>query len=191
MAYVYIVECSDGTYYTGWTLDTATRLQAHNAGIGARYTRGRRPVRLVHLEKQANSNTARKREYAIKKMTRSQKEALIKEKGEKNMFVKDANKQAISVVTGVKRKTLAVGQKGLMEKFYLDAGSTLPKHQHPHEQIGYLVSGALILHIGNESGTMRPGDSWAVAGGVEHWAEVLESAEAIEVFVPVREDYLD
>lgn len=191
MAFVYIVECTDGTYYTGWTVDMAARLQAHNGGTGARYTRGRGPVRLVYLEEQSDSNSARKREYAIKKMTRSQKDALIKEKGEKDVFVLDAKKQANQVVPGVRRKTLAVGQKGLMSKFYLDAGSTLPKHQHPHEQIGYLVSGALVLHVGMESCKMMPGDSWAVPGGVEHWAEVLETAEAIEVFVPVREDYLD
>ena len=107
------------------------------------------------------------------------------------MFIKDASKSSISVVAGVRRKTLAFGEKGLMSKFYLEKGSTLPKHQHPHEQIGYLVSGELILHIGAESENLKPGDSWAVPGGAEHWAEVVETAEAIEVFVPVREDYLD
>ncbi len=106
------------------------------------------------------------------------------------MFVKDATKPLLSVVAGVERKTLAVGENTLMSKFVLEKGSELPLHKHPHEQIGYLVSGKIILTIGADSCSLDPGDSWAVPGGVEHKAEVLERAEAIEVFYPVRQDYL-
>lgn len=106
------------------------------------------------------------------------------------MFVKDSAKQLLDVVTGVKRKTLAVGENTLMSKFVLEAGSELPLHKHPHEQIGYLVSGRIILTIGEESCDLQAGDSWAVPGGIEHKAQVIESAEAIEVFFPVRQDYL-
>lgn len=75
--YCYIVECADGTYYTGWTTDPARREKQHNAGQGARYTRMKRPVRLVYTEEQPDKSTALKRERAIKAMTRGQKQRLV------------------------------------------------------------------------------------------------------------------
>lgn len=74
---VYILRCCDGTFYTGWTNDIRHRLSAHNSGTGAKYTRGRRPVTLVYLERLPDKSSALKREAAIKKMTRSQKISLI------------------------------------------------------------------------------------------------------------------
>ena len=76
-AFVYMVECSDGTYYTGWTNDVAARVAAHNAGIGARYTRGRGPVRLVYRESCPDKPAAQRREWEIKQMNRAQKQRLI------------------------------------------------------------------------------------------------------------------
>lgn len=76
-AYVYMVQCADGTYYTGWTHDWQARLAAHNAGTGARYTRGRGPVRLVYLEETGDKPAAQRREWALKKLTRAQKERLV------------------------------------------------------------------------------------------------------------------
>lgn len=75
--YCYILECSDGTYYTGWTTDPARRVHQHNAGRGARYTRARRPVRLVYVEELPDQRAAMKRERAIKALPRSQKEKLF------------------------------------------------------------------------------------------------------------------
>jgi len=75
--YCYIVECADGSYYTGWTTNPEQRIRAHNAGRGARYTRSRRPVRLVLLEPQADRVSAMKREHAIKSMTRARKTKII------------------------------------------------------------------------------------------------------------------
>jgi putative endonuclease len=78
MAYFcYMIECADGTYYTGWTSDPEQRVREHNRGKGAKYTRGRGPVRLVYLEEQPDKGTALKRERAIKALTRTQKEKLI------------------------------------------------------------------------------------------------------------------
>ena len=74
---IYMVECADGTYYTGWINDLENRLAAHNAGTGARYTRGRGPVRLVYKEECENKQSAQRREWAIKKLTRAQKEQLV------------------------------------------------------------------------------------------------------------------
>lgn len=75
--YCYIVECADGTYYTGWTVDPKKRVAVHNKGRGARYTRMRLPVRLVYVEEQPDRLTAMKREHAIKKMTRAGKKRLF------------------------------------------------------------------------------------------------------------------
>ena len=75
--YCYIVECADGTYYTGWAVDPERRVAVHNRGRGARYTRTRRPVRLVYVEPQPDVSTALKRERAIKRMTREGKQKLI------------------------------------------------------------------------------------------------------------------
>lgn len=76
-AYAYIVECADGTLYTGWTRDIEKRLAAHNGGRGAKYTRGRRPVRLAYSEEFSEKKDAMRREYAIKHLTRDEKLALI------------------------------------------------------------------------------------------------------------------
>ncbi len=75
--YCYIVECADGTYYTGWTIDPEKRLAIHNKGRGARYTRARLPVKLVYVEEQSDQRSAMKRERAIKKMTREEKKKLF------------------------------------------------------------------------------------------------------------------
>ena len=76
-AYVYILECSDGTLYTGWTWDWRRRIDQHNGGKGSKYVRARLPVRLRHLETVSGKRTAMKREAEIKKMTRLQKWNLI------------------------------------------------------------------------------------------------------------------
>ena len=76
-AYTYIVECADGTLYTGWTNDLERRVQHHNEGKGAKYTRARLPVRLVYCEAFATKEEAMKREYAIKHLTRKDKLDLI------------------------------------------------------------------------------------------------------------------
>lgn len=78
--YCYIVECADGTYYTGWTTDPDRRLKMHNKGNGAKYTKMRLPVKLVYVEEQPDRKTAMKREMAIKKMRRQGKRNLIKGK---------------------------------------------------------------------------------------------------------------
>jgi putative endonuclease len=75
--YCYIVECADGTFYTGWTTDPERRVTQHNKGVGAKYTSTRRPVKLVYLEEQPDRISAMKRELTIKKMKRAQKSRLV------------------------------------------------------------------------------------------------------------------
>lgn len=77
MTFVYILECADGSYYTGWTTDLTQRVTAHNEGRGGRYTRSRRPVKLVYWEQHADRRSAQQRELALKGMPRSRKLALI------------------------------------------------------------------------------------------------------------------
>ena len=81
MYYVYVLECSDDTLYTGITTDVKRRLQEHQHGIGARYTRGRTPVRLLHTERYRTRSKATKREVEIKKLPKQEKLALIQTGG--------------------------------------------------------------------------------------------------------------
>jgi putative endonuclease len=80
--FVYIVECADRTLYTGWTTNVERRLQTHNAGRGARYTRERGPVQLVYVEEVPSRSAALKRELVIKQMRRPDKLKLVKTYGE-------------------------------------------------------------------------------------------------------------
>jgi len=78
--FVYIVECADGTLYTGYTIDLKKRVKEHNGKEktpGAKYTHSRRPVKLVYFEKLKTKSEAMQREYAIKQLTRTQKLSLI------------------------------------------------------------------------------------------------------------------
>jgi putative endonuclease len=75
--YCYIVECADGSYYTGWSLDPVRRAKQHNSGRGAKYTRLHRPVELVYIEEQADLSTAMKREIKIKRLSHEQKSQLV------------------------------------------------------------------------------------------------------------------
>ena len=76
-SYTYMLRCVDGTLYTGWTNDLSHRVQAHNDGAGAKYTKSRLPVELVYYEEYEDKRQAQQREYAIKQLSREQKELLI------------------------------------------------------------------------------------------------------------------
>ncbi len=77
MTFVYILECADGTYYTGWTTDLDRRVAVHNAGHGSRYTRLRRPVKLIYWEEHPDRSSAQRRELAVKRLPRARKMALV------------------------------------------------------------------------------------------------------------------
>lgn len=82
MAFTYILQCADETLYIGWTTDLERRLRAHESGRGARYTRGRLPVRLVYWEEHPTRRQARQREAMLRCLSRAEKLALIKGRGE-------------------------------------------------------------------------------------------------------------
>lgn len=77
MPFVYIVQCADNTYYTGWAVDIKQRIKEHNSGKGARYTRARLPVKLVYQEELKDKSAALRREIEIKRLKRAQKIKLI------------------------------------------------------------------------------------------------------------------
>ena len=75
--HVYILECADGTYYTGYTTDVERRVDEHNEGTAAKYTRGRTPVEVIYTETYDSQSAAMQREYAIKQLRRPAKEKLV------------------------------------------------------------------------------------------------------------------
>ncbi|MGB9930626.1 GIY-YIG nuclease family protein [Haloarcula amylolytica] len=75
--HVYVLRCSDNTFYTGYTTDVERRVREHDAGDGAKYTRGRTPVELIHVESFDSQSEAMSREYEIKQYTRAEKERLV------------------------------------------------------------------------------------------------------------------
>jgi quercetin dioxygenase-like cupin family protein len=106
------------------------------------------------------------------------------------MFRKKNTGEPKQLIAGVELTTLVHGEKTLMGRFNIARGSAIPGHSHPHEQTGFLVSGRLRFNVGGEVTEVEPGDSWCIAGDVEHSADALEDSVIIEVFSPVREDYL-
>jgi quercetin dioxygenase-like cupin family protein len=94
------------------------------------------------------------------------------------------------VLPGISLKTLVYGENTLFSEFRMEANNILPQHSHYHEQTGYLVRGKIKLTIGQQTFEAGPGDSWCIPGNTDHSAEILENSLAIEVFSPVREDYL-
>lgn len=106
------------------------------------------------------------------------------------MFEKHGNSGYRQALPGIEQKTLVHGDSTLMVEFRLQKGAALPLHSHPHEQTGYLVTGNIRLTIGSGVHEVLPGDSWCIPGDVLHCAEIIEDSVAIEVFSPVRGDYL-
>ncbi len=94
------------------------------------------------------------------------------------------------VLPGVSIKTLAHGKKTLLTEFKLTMGTVIPEHHHPNEQTGYLVSGAILLSIDGETFDVKPGDSWCIESDIMHSVQALKNSLVVEVFSPVREDYL-
>ncbi|SDU15009.1 cupin domain-containing protein [Desulfobacula phenolica] len=106
------------------------------------------------------------------------------------MFVKYDSEGFLTPVDGIEMKTFAYGENSLLTRFHLKKGSVLLQHSHPQEQTGFMVSGKMRLFVDNESFLAEAGDTWSIKGGVEHRAEIIEDSVAIEVFSPLREDYL-
>jgi quercetin dioxygenase-like cupin family protein len=90
---------------------------------------------------------------------------------------------------GVPFDLLAIGERTMVTKMRFQARMTARAHTHPHEQAGYVISGRYRQTIAGATHELRPGDSYAIPGGVEHAMEVLEDGEVIDVFTPPRDEF--
>ncbi|MDW7728940.1 MAG: cupin domain-containing protein [Bacillota bacterium] len=108
----------------------------------------------------------------------------------KYMVNNQAEDSYVFMTEGIRRNTLVNGDNTVICKFKLDGGTELPLHSHPYEQTGYLLSGKLQFTIDGNKHEVNTGDSWCIKTDVEHSANVVEDTVLIEVFSPVREDYL-
>lgn len=106
------------------------------------------------------------------------------------MFGIHSSEDYQEISKGIKIKTLNYGENTLMTEFLLEKGAVLPEHTHFNEQTGYLVKGKIRLYINGKSEELTPGDSWNISSNIKHKAEIIEDSIAIEIFYPVREDYL-
>jgi len=97
----------------------------------------------------------------------------------------------VEMMDGITRRTLTHGERMLLVEFTIRAGAVFPEHCHPYEQTGYLVSGAGRLWIGQGSHALAPGSSWSIPADVPHKAEFTRDSVALDIFSPVRRDYLD
>ena len=106
------------------------------------------------------------------------------------MFRKKDTGESRQLLEGVDLTTLVHGEKTLMGQFKIAKGSIIPTHSHPHEQTGFMIFGKLRFNVDGEVTDVETGDSWCLPGNIKHSAEALEDSVIIEVFSPVREDYL-
>jgi quercetin dioxygenase-like cupin family protein len=106
------------------------------------------------------------------------------------MFKKSTIGEHTEAIKGVHLKTTVYGEKTLMTEIKLEKGAVIPPHRHLYEQTGYMLSGHMDFLVDGEHYIAKPGDSWNIAGNVEHGATALEASVVVEVFSPVREDYL-
>ena len=96
----------------------------------------------------------------------------------------------VSMGEGIRRKTLVYGDNTVMCRFEFDKGVMVPLHSHIYEQTGYLLQGKVLFTIDGMRHEMNTGDSWCIKGNVEHSAEMLEETILIEIFSPLRYDYI-
>jgi len=97
--------------------------------------------------------------------------------------------EPVEMVPGIRRRTLAYGERLMVTQFLISQGTELPRHTHPHEQVSYIVSGELQMQVGGQSYHLGPGDSLLLPGGMEHSALALKDVVAIDTFSPPREEY--
>jgi unsaturated pyranuronate lyase len=107
------------------------------------------------------------------------------------VFKRNADAKAIEMLPGVTRRTLNSGDRTTLVEISIAKGATIPVHDHPHEQIGYVAKGTLRFQIGDEVRDLTTGDSYCIPGGVGHGVEALDDVVAVDIFSPVREEYLD
>jgi len=106
------------------------------------------------------------------------------------MFTKIETRAFRPLIEGVTMRPLSFGDKTILCEFRLQKGNSIPAHNHPYEQTGYVVSGQLNIRIADEWFLANAGDSWCIAENIEHEVEILDDSVVLELFSPVRPDYL-
>jgi len=105
------------------------------------------------------------------------------------MFTHRSDVAPVEMMPGVTRRTLSTSEGMMLIDVALEKGAVVPLHSHPHEQIGYLISGRFLFELGDERRELAAGDSWLVPPNVPHQVTALEPSLAIDVFSPPREEY--
>lgn len=105
------------------------------------------------------------------------------------MIYRNTDATPVEMLPGLVRRTLADGESMMLCEFTFDAGVEVPNHSHPHEQVGYVVSGRLRMIVDGQSHDLGPGDSYHAPSNVPHGALTLEPSVMVDVFSPPREDY--
>jgi quercetin dioxygenase-like cupin family protein len=105
------------------------------------------------------------------------------------MFARSRYRRFEEILPGIQQRTLDVTPALMMCEARLRGGSLVPPHQHPHEQISYVVSGRLRVRIGGHEAQLETGDAYAIPGNAMHEIEVLEDAVVVDVFSPHRSEY--
>ncbi len=104
-------------------------------------------------------------------------------------FIGTKDVEQIEMLPGVHRRTMATTDEAMLCQFHLEKDGIVPLHHHMNDQVGYVISGKIEMTIGDKVRVLKPGDSYAIPGGIEHSAKALEDSLAIDVFSPPREDY--
>ncbi|MFV9507913.1 MAG: cupin domain-containing protein [Oscillochloridaceae bacterium umkhey_bin13] len=105
-------------------------------------------------------------------------------------MVRGPSERWIEVFPGVRRHRLTATEQAYVMEVLLEAGSQVPRHQHPQEQISYVVRGRLRFHLGDSVTEAGPGMAVAIPGDTPHAVETIEESLVIDTFVPARADYL-
>lgn len=101
-----------------------------------------------------------------------------------------ANVEPVAMCNGITRRTLSTGHKLMLCLFEWDTGAILPEHSHPHEQLGYVISGKVEFTIGGKTIVLGPGESYVIPSNVAHSGRSYEPAKVLDAFSPIREEYL-
>jgi quercetin dioxygenase-like cupin family protein len=107
------------------------------------------------------------------------------------VFKHNSEAKVVEMFPGVVRRTLNSGDNSTLVEITLAKGASVPMHNHPHEQNGYVVSGRVRFHIGDQTRELSAGDSYCALGTEMHGVDALEDAICIDIFSPVRDEYLD
>jgi len=105
-----------------------------------------------------------------------------------DIVTQDQSSQIV-MIPGLYRRTMATGERMMVVEIYIERGTLIPMHQHPHEQVGYVSIGKIEFTIAGEKHLLQVGDSYAIPGGVDHEALAEDDTVLIEVFSPPREEF--